>query len=68
MVAVPAEAPLTTPLEAPIVATAGLLLLHVPPVTALLSVVVPPTQIVVVPVIADVGLTVSVAVEKQPPP
>jgi hypothetical protein len=48
-------------------ATAGLLLLHAPPVTASLNVVEPPTQAVVLPVMAGrEPLTDTVAVRTQP--
>jgi hypothetical protein len=58
--------PVTIPLNIPIVATPGLLLLHVPP-GVLVSVVVVPTQTVATPEIA-VGavLTVTTAVRIQP--
>ena len=52
MVALPAEFPETKPL-ALTEATAALLLLHVPPGVAQLSVVVAPAQMSVVPVIDD---------------
>lgn len=51
MLAVPAAIPLTVPV-ASIVAMAVLLLLHAPPVVVVLSVVVVPTQVLSVPVIA----------------
>ena len=60
MLAVPAVMPLTTPLV-PTVATEVLLLLHVPPAVALLSVVVLPAVSVAVPVMVPAdgnGLTV----------
>ncbi len=63
MVAVPAETPLTTPVEAPTVATPVALLLQVPPEVELANVVVDPTQMEVVPVMAAKtgnGLTVMV--------
>ena len=63
MVAVPAETPLTTPVEEPTVATPVALLLQVPPEVELANVVVDPTQVEVVPVIAAKignGLTVAV--------
>ena len=67
IVAAPGEMPLTTPVPEPIVAMAGLLLLHVPPVVALLRVVVKPGQTLVVPVIAvGNGFTVNVTVFRQP--
>jgi hypothetical protein len=53
MVDVPADIPVTTPLAEPIVATAGVLLLHVPPVVLLANVVVAPIQVVSVPVIGE---------------
>ena len=63
MVAPPVATPLTTPV-ALTVAMAVLLLLHAPPAVASLSVVVPPTHNVVVPVItAGSGVTVTTAVE-----
>jgi hypothetical protein len=48
----PAVIEFTTPLDEPIVATAGLLLLHVPPVVISAKVVAVPAHIEVVPVIA----------------
>jgi hypothetical protein len=62
MLEVPAEMPETVPEDEPIAATDGLLLVHVPPASALLSVVANPTQALSVPVIAaGRGLTVTVA-------
>lgn len=49
MVAVPAVMPVTAPVLLTL-ATAVLLLLHTPPVTASLNVVVPPVHTVMVPV------------------
>ena len=66
--AVPKEIPVTIPVEAPTVATKALLLVHVPPVTELCNVVVPPTHVVVMPVIGATGLTVMVSVAEQPAP
>jgi hypothetical protein len=61
--------PDNTPLSEPIVATAVLLLLHVPPVVVLLNVVVLPTHTAVMPVIAPgSGLTVIMVEVKQPVP
>ena len=58
--------PVTTPV-ALIVATAGLALVQVPPGLELLRAVVDPTHTLSVPVIAaGKGLTVTVAVIKQP--
>jgi len=66
MTEVPPETPVTTP-PALIVATAGVALLHVPPAVASDNVVVKPMHTLVVPVItAGNGLTVTVAVRKQP--
>ena len=63
IVVVPANTPVTIPVEEPIVATVGVLLLHVPPVVASLNVVVEPSQTVNVPVIpAGDGLTVTIVV------
>jgi len=63
IVEVPAVAPLVTPEDAPMVATAGDPLLHVPPKDASLSVVTPPGQRVSVPVIdAGSGFTVTTVV------
>jgi len=64
---VPARTPVTMPVLVPIVATALLLLLQLPPVVALLSVVVRPSQTLIVPVIeASGGSTVNVNVVIQP--
>ena len=58
MVAVPALTPVTTPVPAPTVATAVLLLLHEPPPVVLDKIVVAPTHTVSAPVIgAGSGLT-----------
>lgn len=63
IVAVPAATPLTTPFV-PTVAVAVLLLLQVPPVDAVLNVVVLPSQTESAPVIlAGNGLVVNVCVE-----
>lgn len=50
---VPAATPVTTPVEET-VAMAGLALLHIPPGVAQLSAEVPPTMVVVVPVMGDI--------------
>ena len=68
----PADTPLTMPVE-PIVATEPSLLLHAPPLVASLNVVVEPAHALMVPVIADTvgnGLTVTndVTVVTQPKP
>jgi hypothetical protein len=62
IVAVPAVTPVTTPVDALTVATAVLLLDHVPPVTVEANVVVPPTKTVCIPesVPADEGGAVTV--------
>ena len=67
MVAVPVEMPVTRPVAEPTVATAGLLLLHVPPGVADVSVVTAPIQTVDVPaIVAGSGLTVTTAVAIHP--
>lgn len=58
--------PVTTPDDNPIVATPGLLLVHVPPVTASVSVVVPPMHIGAIPEIAGAVFTVTIIVEVHP--
>jgi hypothetical protein len=63
---VPALSPVTTP-DVDTVPTAGVLLLHVPPVVVLVRVVVPFTQMLVMPVMtAGSGFTVIVALLTQP--
>jgi hypothetical protein len=57
MIAVPADTPVTTPV-ALTVAFAGVELVHVPPVVALVNVVVPPGATVVAPVVV---LTIGIA-------
>jgi len=65
---VPAAMPFTVPVDEPIVATPELLLLHVPPDVAELSVLLLPVQMPVVPVIeAGVLFTVNVVVAMQLP-
>jgi len=55
------------PVEDPTVATAASVLLQVPPVMVSVHVVVRPIHTVAAPVITDgIGVTVTVAVEKQP--
>jgi hypothetical protein len=67
IVAIPAATPVATPVVTPIVATVILLLLQVPPVTALLNVAVAPSHIEAEPVIAETAeLTVTPAVTWQP--
>lgn len=63
---VPAISPLTMPVVDPMVATAVLLLVHVPPDTVLPSVVVKPIHTLVAPVmVVGVGCTVTILVTKQ---
>ena len=67
MVAVPPDTPVSKPDEEPIVEITVLLLLHVPPVTASLKVVVKPAHTLDAPEIAiGEGLTVTVVVVVQP--
>ena len=69
MIEVPAPTPVTTPVPDTTVAFAGLLLLHVPPLVALLSVVVVPIQADSVPLIAPgAAVTVTSYVATQPLP
>jgi hypothetical protein len=73
MLADPAEEPITSPVDELTVATAGLLLLQLPPATVELNVLVPATQIDWVPlntpaVGAAVTVTVLVAVPSGHPP
>ena len=68
MTAAPTATPVTMPVAAVTVAMPGFPLVHVPPDTALPSVVVPPKHTVVLPVIAETGLTVNIAEALQPPP
>lgn len=64
----PAATPATTPLADPTEATDGLLLLHVPPVDALVSVMVDPTQTDDAPeMVAGEVLTVTDRVATQVP-
>ena len=68
MAVVPADTPVTTPVPDPIVATAVLLLVQVPP-PASLSVVVSPAHTFVVPLIAaGSGFTDAAKVVLQPVP
>ena len=63
IVDVPSETPFTVPFAEPIVATAVVDDVHVPPVTEFESVVVDPAHVESVPAIADgAGFTVNVAV------
>jgi hypothetical protein len=66
MIAEPTALAVTTPVVALIDAMAILLLLHVPPMTASVSVWEVPRQILVIPVIGDgIGITVTVVVTEQ---
>ncbi len=68
MVQVPAATPVTTPVAMFTEAIAVLLLLHVPPETALLSVLVPLTGIDVMPdIAAGAGVTFTPLMAVQPP-
>lgn len=62
IVLVPPAIPVTMPLELPIEAADVLLLLHVPPGTPFVNVLVLPAQKAVAPVIGIVGFTVTVVV------
>lgn len=68
MVAVPLEIPSTTPVAEPMVATAGLLLLHVPPPTELVSVDELPihTKLLDGVIVPGTGVTVIVLTAAQP--
>lgn len=67
MVSVPVVIPVTTPETEPMVATAGVLLLHIPGETESSNVVVPPVHVLNEPVIAEgIGLTVNIRVAEQP--
>lgn len=67
IVVVPPAAAVNSPEEIPIVAAAGLELLHVPPGVASLIVAVVPVHITVGPVIGVIGCTVITAAAKHPP-
>ncbi len=67
IVVVPTVIPPTIPVPAPTVPTAGLLLLHVPPGSASVKVIVAPRQTTDKPLIAPgVGVIVTTATELQP--
>lgn len=67
IVVVPGLTPPATPVPAAIVPVAGVLLLHIPPDTACVIVVVRPWHTVELPVIAaGAGVTVTTSVEIQP--
>ena len=64
---VPAEPPVTIPVDAATVAVVDDAVLHVPPTVAFANVVVAPTQTFVAPVMATGrGLTINVVVVRQP--
>ena len=64
---VPADTPVTIPVEEPTVATPKVLLIQRPPGVLLLRVVVLPTHTVVEPLIADgAAVTVTTVVAIQP--
>jgi hypothetical protein len=61
MEVVPAATPVTTPEAEPMVATAGLALVQLPPVTVSASVIIAPTHSVLLPEMGDgAGFTVTV--------
>jgi len=66
----PTDAPVTTPVVPPTAAIALLALLHVPPLTLLLSVIVVPTHTLIEPVLlvfaGNAAFTVTTAVLEQP--
>jgi hypothetical protein len=67
VIAVPALMPVITPVEEPIVATVVVPLTHVPPPVASVTVIVLPTQTVVLPaMVSGSAFTVSVLVMIQP--
>ena len=67
MVVVPDATPVTVPLDEPMVALAGVLLAHVPPVVASVRVVDEPTHTDVAPLIeAGSGLIVTLALPSVP--
>ena len=66
---VPGDTPVRIPLDEPIVATPGLLLLHVPPGATSLYSEVSPTQAVAGPRTGPgTGLTVTIVLSEQPVP
>ena len=66
MVVVPLPAGVTLPAAGSMVATPALLLLHTPPVTASLKVIDSAIHNLVLPVMAAIGFTVTVANVLQP--
>jgi len=68
IVTLPETRPLTMPLDDPIVATDGLLLVHVPPVLPSVKVTDEPAQTLLKPdIAAGAGLTVTTVSAVQPP-
>lgn len=67
MLATPADIPSTTPEEGSTDPTAGLLLLHVPPLILFERVMELPVHTVVGPAFAAAGFTVTVVVAEQVP-
>ncbi len=68
MVAAPSLTPVTIPVVDPTVATAVLLLLHVPPGVASAKAALVPTQTTLAPDIGCMALTVTTTLVLQPPP
>ena len=66
MLVVPEATADTTPVDEPIVAADGLLLVHVPAPAELVSVVVAPAHSAFAPLIVPIGLTVISCVAVQP--
>ena len=67
MIHVPAEIPVTTPVDEPTVATAVLLLLQCPPAFTSVSVTVEPAHTLAVPLMPVNAVTDTVWVARQPP-
>ena len=65
---VPIATPVTTPVDASTVALVTSLLVHVPPLTAWVSVVVDPTQVVSEPEMGPGVLTTFTVVTTEQPP
>ena len=65
---VPADMPVTTPVEEPTAAVVGALLVQVPPVALLLNVVDRPAHMDAVPTIAEGGALTTMVVEEMQPP
>ena len=66
MLTEPPLTPVTIPVVEPIDAVVGLLLLHTPPLTLLVTVAVWPTHTLVAPPIDAIAFTVKPAVATQP--